>query len=259
MLNIDIVFIIYGILLIFVSSLTIIVKEPKTPEIAIGANLKSMFSTKKNWKVYIFAFFTNIIDAFMTLFVALFILIQWGLVEPEGASIGILEENIDLYTPQSLANLLIAVGIIIGSIIGGRFADLKSRKISMYLGYIFCSVSFLLMLINLGPIMYIIFAVIIGFGAGWRSASYSAIMGQISQQYPEMDGTFFSLGNSFTNAGTILGLSISGVMFNVFGAMTSNYLIIYGAMLIFIALLQAIAPFSLWMIKSEEYEVKSAK
>lgn len=44
-------------------------------------------------------------------------------------------------------------------------------------------------------------------------------------------------------------------MFNVFGAMTSNYLITYGVMFLFIALLQAKAPFSPLMIKSEEYKV----
>jgi len=254
--NIDIIFICIGILFMIISSLMIFIKEPKTPKITIGNNLRKMVLTKKNWKVFSYAFFDTILDGFIMLFVALFILIQLGLVEPLGASISVLQDNINLYIPQANINLIISFGIVIGAIIGGRFADLKSRRLSVYIGYSICIGSFLLMLINVGAIVTIIFSVIIGLGSGWRSASYSAVMGQIAKQYPEMDSTFFSLGNSFANAGTVLGLFITGAMFSVFEGFSTNYLVIFGLMFIFMALLQCTGPLIFSTIKPIEYEYK---
>lgn len=254
--NIDIIFIIVGALLVVITSLMIIIKEPNTPKIRIGQNLKMMVFTKKNWKVFSYALFDAVLDGFIMLFIALFILIQLGLVDPAGASIAILQEDINLYIPQANINLLVSIGIVIGAIIGGRFADLKSRRISVYIGYAICIGSFLLMLINVVVWLYFIFAIIIGVGSGWRIASYSAVMGQVAKQYPEMDSTFFSLGNSFANTGTAMGLFITGAMFSVFEGFSTNYLVIFGSMFIFIALLQCIGPLIFSTIKPIEYEYK---
>lgn len=255
-LNAELMFMIFGILTIIFSISTIIINHIEIPEVEIRKNFKKMFLTKKNWKVYLWSFFDSVVDDVIILFVALFLLIQMGFVQSTGASIDLLEEDVNLYIPQANINLIVSIGIIIGALAGGTIADKKSRKFAVYLGYLIAISSVFLILLNWGVFFLIVFAIIIGLGWGWRNASYSAVLGEISKQYPEMDSTFFSIGTSFANIGAVVGLVIAGALFDVFSNLTTNFLVIYAGVFIFMAIFQGLAPLMFSRIKSNEYEFK---
>jgi len=255
--SVEMIFVIFGILMILFSLLTLVVKEAQRPaEFEIGTHLKNVFTTGKNWKVFVWAFFDTIVEAVVVLFVALYLLIQMDFVQPVGATIDLLEEDINLYIPQANINLIIALGIIGGALLGGYVADLKSRKIATYLGYVVAISSYLLMIINLGWIMFIVFAIVVGVGFGIRNAAYAAVLGEVSQKYPEIDSTYYSIGTSMSNLGSTIGLLVVGAMFDILAGFTSDILVIYSGIFLFMAIIQVMGPIFFAFIKSEEYELK---
>lgn len=252
---IEAIFLIFGILILIFSLLTLIVKEPPiSTSFELGTQLKSVFKTGKNWKVFIWAFWDTIVEAVVVLFVSLYLLIQLGFVQPEGATIDLLDDDINLYVPQAFITLIIGIGIIIGAVVGGFIAD-RSRKKAIYIAYFVAIPSYLIMVINIAPGLFIVFAIIIGLGYGLRNAAFAAVLGEISQQYPKINSTYYSIGTSFANLGGTLGLLLVGEMFNVFAGFSSDIIVIYGGVFIFMALLQIAAPIFFAFIKSEEYEI----
>ena len=59
----------------------------------------------------------------------------------------------------------------------------------------------------------IIFSFLIGISSGWKSSAFSAVIGQESQLYPEMDSTYYATCNSFVNLGSTLGLQLTSILF----------------------------------------------
>ncbi len=182
------------------------IEHPK--DVDVMANLKLIFKRSENWKVFIFSFFSSIAAGVISAFVSLYILIQAGLVNPTGATLASLED-VSLYQNQALLTLIISLGIFAGSIIGGIIADKKSRRMALLLSLLFTPVSLLLLLIPAPFIFLLIFAVLVGFSYGWGFSSYTAIAGEYSQQYPEMDSTYYSICVYFLNFGTVLGLVLT--------------------------------------------------
>jgi PAT family beta-lactamase induction signal transducer AmpG len=252
-INVESLFIIYGVIMI-ISTLTIlIIKEPKEYLKAdVKKNLKIMFTNKRDWKVYIYALFNAVIDAFVLLFLSLYLLIQLGHL-PEGSSLYFLEETTDaqLYVEQARTTLIISIGIIIGSIIGGTYSDLKSRRSSVIISLILSTITLSLMLIPFDAIILLFIAGGIGVGIGWRHASYSAVVGEISKEYPEMDSTYYSLANSLANLGSTLGLFITGRIFAIVG----SYWIVF--LLMAVVNNFGIIPFLL--INKDDYESKKER
>ena len=251
--SVESLFILYGILMI-VSTLTIlIIKEPEEYLRAdIRKNLKAMFSRKRDWKVYIYALFNAIIDAFVLLFLSLFLLVQMGLL-PEGTSLYYTEEtaNTSIYMDQARTTLIISIGIIIGAVLGGAYSDLVSRKSSVILSLLISTITLLLMLIPFDVSILLLIAGTIGVGIGWRHASYSAVIGEMSKKYPEMDSTYFSLANSLANGGSTLGLFITGQIFAIVGQ--------YWVVFLIMAIVNNFGLIPFMLLKSEDYEIKRSK
>jgi PAT family beta-lactamase induction signal transducer AmpG len=243
-------FVIYGILII-ISTLSILAIREQGDYLKadVGKNLKEMFTKKRDWQVYIYSLFNAVIDAFVLLFLSLYLLIQQGLL-PEGSSLYYTEEtsNPIIYLYQANTTLIISIGIIIGSVIGGTYSDLKSRKTSVYLSLVISTVTLLLMLISFDVTILLFIAGAIGVGIGWRHASYSAVVGEMSKKYPEMDSTYYSIANSLANAGATLGLFITGRIFALLG----SYFIVF----LLMAIINNFGLIPFLLIKSEDYEVK---
>ncbi len=246
-------FIVIGIAMIIFPFLVLLVKEvEKSLEINALENLKIIFGKRKNWKVFIFSLFNAVGDGVIFVILPLFVLIQWGLVGATGSEIDLIG-NADLYAPNALVAFVVGLGVITGALIGGRIADLQSRKRSVYFSLFLTTGSFLLFVIPVPWYILMIFAFFIGGSAGWRNSAFSAVIGQESQQYPEMDSTYYATCNSFVNLGSTIGLQLTSILFISFAGLPvfGTYAIIFLIMAILINL--DFLPF--FTLDPKEYEI----
>ncbi|MFX1258394.1 MAG: MFS transporter [Promethearchaeota archaeon] len=257
---IEYAFIGLGIAMIIFSLLIIIVKEFKK-SIKINAidNLKVIFSKAKNWKVYIFSLFISIVDGVIFLFIPLFILIQWGLIGATGASIDLIGDPTreDLYAPNAFSAFIIGLGFIIGALIGGRMADLQSRKYSVYISFLITTVSLLIFLIPVNWSILIFFAFLLGGSAGWKISAFSAVIAQESQLYPDYSATYYATCNSFTNLGSIIGLELTSILFA--GLFRLPTFTIYAIIFLFMAIIINIGVIPFLIMDPNEYEIDSTE
>ena len=173
-----------------------------------------------------------------------------------------LQQTRELYIINASISVIIGIGVIIGAVIGGRIADLKSRKKSVYSSLIITTISFLLFLIpvhyienaHLPYIILLIFAGIVGSTNGWRKSAYSAVIGQISKQYPEANSTYFATCNSFTNGGTILGLTLTGILLGALQGL--DVYMTFSIIFVFMIIASNISLIPFMLINSKDYELK---
>ncbi|MFX1390913.1 MAG: MFS transporter [Promethearchaeota archaeon] len=254
--GVEFVFIGLGIAMMIFSFTTLIVKERvKTLQVNAVENLKIIFGKRKNWKVYAFSILNAFCDGVVFVLVPLFILLQWGLVTASEASLDLIgdptKEN--LYAPQALIAFIIGLGVIFGAVIGGRVADLQSRKKSVYISLILTSISFLLFMIPIIWPLLMIFAFLLGGSAGWRNSALSAVIGQESQQYPEMDSTYYATCNSFVNLGTTIGLELTSILIGVLTGLEAFW--IFAIIFLFMAIFMNLDLLPFKTLDPKDYEI----
>lgn len=246
-------FIVLGIAMIIFPFLVLIVKEVEKPlEINALENLKIIFGKLKNWKVFVFSLFNAVCDGVIFVILPLFVLIQWGLVGATGSEIDLIG-NTDLYAPNALVAFVVGLGVIAGALIGGRIADLQSRKRSVYFSLFITTGSFLLFVIPVPWYILMIFAFFIGGSAGWRNSAFSAVIGQESQQYPEMDSTYYATCNSFVNLGSTIGLQLTSILFISFAGLPVFG--IYALIFLIMAILINLDFLPFFTLDPKEYEI----
>ena len=253
---VELIFIGLGIAMMIFSFTTLMVKETvKNIEINAVENLKVIFGKRKNWKVYAFSLFNAFCDGIVFVLVPLFILIQWGLVVATGATMDLIGDPTrpDLYAPQALVAFIIGLGVIIGAIIGGRIADLQSRKRSVYISFILTTISFLLFIIPISWPVLMIFSFLLGASAGWRNSAFSAVIGQESQQYPEMDSTYYATCNSFSNLGSTIGLQLTSILIGVLAGLQAFW--IFAIIFLFMAIVMNIGLIPFFTLDPKDYEI----
>jgi PAT family beta-lactamase induction signal transducer AmpG len=258
--GVQLVFIGLGVIMMIFSFFTLIVKERlKIIEVNVVENLKIIFGKRKNWKVYAFSILNALCDGVVFVVVPLFILLQWGLVSASGASLDLIgDPNAqDLYAPQALIALIIGLGVIIGAVIGGRVSDLQSRKRSVYISIVLTSISFLLFIIPIIWPLLMIFAFILGASAGWRNSAFSAVIGQESQLYPEMDSTYYATCNSFVNLGTTIGLELTSILIGVLAGLEAFW--IYAIVFLFMAVIMNLDLIPFKTLDPKDYEINIDK
>lgn len=250
------IFIGLGIAMMAFSFTTLTIKDRVT-KIQVNAveNLKVIFGKRKNWKVYAFSLFNAFCDGIIFVLIPLFILIQMGLVSATGASMDIIGDPTQqqLYAPQAFITFIIGLGVITGALIGGRIADLQSRKRSVIIGFTLTIISFLLFIIPIIWPVLIIFALIVGSSAGWRNSAFSAVIGQESQQYPEMDSTYYATCNSFTNVGSTIGLQTTSILIGILAGFQTFW--IYAIVFLFLAIVMNIGFGTFFILDPKDYEV----
>ena len=246
-------FVVLGIAMIIFPFLVLIVKEVEKPlEINALENLKIIFGKLKNWKVFVFSLFNAVCDGVIFVILPLFVLIQWGLVGATGSEIDLIG-NADLYAPNALVAFVVGLGVIAGALIGGRIADLQSRKRSVYFSLFITTGSFLLFVIPVPWYILMIFAFFIGGSAGWRNSAFSAVIGQESQQYPEMDSTYYATCNSFVNLGGTIGLQLTSILFICFAGLPVFG--IYALIFLIMAILINLDFLPFFTLDPKEYEI----
>lgn len=260
LIDLRFIFIGLGIMTILFSLITLNIQHVEILQgVNLIPNLKLIFKKRENWKMFGFSFFMAIVDGVIFVFLALFLLIKFGLIEASGATMDILEEDINLYSPQAFISFLTGVGVLLGAFIGGYIADKKSRRISVFSSLGLTTGSLLLLLLPIpSTVIWVlfIFAGIVGSSSGWSNAAFSAVASQYSKQYPEATSTYYSICTSFINFGTMLGLSFTGIVFSSISTITSDVLVVYGTVFITMIILSSIALIPFLLLNRNIYELK---
>ncbi len=258
LIPIELIFSIVGILMIGFSFLTLLIKEVEdTRSINVLSNMKSIFKRGENWKVFTYSFFGAIADGVIVAFLSLYIIVKMGLLNPIGATLDTLEGDLSLYDEQAMISLIIGLGIIVGAILGGVIADKISRRLSVYISFLLTFVALLLLLVPVPVFLILVFAFIIGSSSGWSNSSFSAVSGEYSKQYPEITSTYFSLCTSFINLGTMLGLMLTGILFDNLTGPTTDITTVFGTIFLFMAFISIIGIVPFLLLDRNQYEFKS--
>jgi PAT family beta-lactamase induction signal transducer AmpG len=256
----DLIFIMLGILTIVFAIFILYIKDIEEPkEVNFLSNLKLIIVKGENWKLFIFSFFTAIIDGVIFSVLSLYILIRAGVVAAEGATIEMLEAEINLYEPQAFISAIAGGGILIGAFIGGYVADLKSRRFAYYLSLVLIIGSLILLLIPVSVIILLIFVMIVGAASGFSHSSFGSIASGYSREYQEVRSSYFALSASFVNFGTMLGLTLTGTIFELMSGITSDTYLIYSIVFIFMAILSTIGIIPFLTLDPKIYEYKDKK
>lgn len=256
----ELIFIMLGILTIVFAMFVLYIKDIEEPrKIDYFTNLKLIIVKGKNWKLFIFSFFTAIIDGVIFSVISLYVLIRAGIITAEGATLEMLETEINLYEPQAFISSIVGGGILLGAFLGGYIADLKSRRFTYYLGLVFITGSLILLLIPVPVIILLIFLIIVGAASGWSHASFGSIASGYSREYNEVRSSYFALSASFVNFGTMLGLSLTGMILESMSEITSDTYLIYSVVFIFMAILSNIGLIAFLTLDPKIYEYKTKK
>lgn len=256
----DLIFIMLGILTIVFATFILYIKDIEEPrKVNYLSNLKLIIGKGENWKLFSFSFFTAIIDGVIFSVISLYILIRAGIVAAEGATIEMLEAEINLYEPIAFISAIAGGGILLGAILGGYFADLKSRRFAYYLSLVLITGSLLLLLIPVSVVILLIFVIIVGSASGWSHSSFGAIASGYSREYHEVRSSYFALSASFVNFGTMLGLVITGIIFELMSEITSDTYLIYSVVFIFMAILSNVGIIAFLTLDPKIYEHKTKK
>ena len=256
----DLIFIMLGILTIVFATFILYIKDIEEPrKVNYLSNLKLIIGKGENWKLFSFSFFTAIIDGVIFSVISLYILIRAGIVAAEGATIEMLEAEINLYEPIAFISAIAGGGILLGAILGGYFADLKSRRFAYYLSLVLITGSLLLLLIPVPVVILLIFVIIVGSASGWSHSSFGAIASGYSREYHEVRSSYFALSASFVNFGTMLGLILTGIIFDSMSEITSDTYLIYSVVFIFMAILSNVGIIAFLTLDPKIYEHKTKK
>ncbi|GAJ02295.1 unnamed protein product, partial [marine sediment metagenome] len=173
-------------------------------------------------------------------------------------AIDLLKKDISLYGPQALITLFIGVGVILGALVGGSIADLKTRRLSVYISLALTTLALLFQLIPAEWFVLLVFAFIIGASSGWSNASFSAVASEYSKKYPEATSTYYSICTSFINFGSQIGLIIMGIVFSTVSGASTDIRLSFGIIFIVMIFLSSLAliPFLLLDRKQYEYKLK---
>ncbi len=203
-----------------------------------------------------------VVDGVIFLFIALYILIRAGMVNPVGATIEVLEGDLNLYYPQAFITLIVSLGVLAGAFIGGRVADKISRRIAVFSSFALTTGALLLLLIPVPSTLIfilLIFSFIAGSSSGWSNSAFSSVAGQYAKQYPDAPGTYLSICTSFINFGTLMGMSLTGIIFTNVAGITTDVIAIYATIFIAMMIISNIALIPFLLMDRNQYEYKLAQ
>ncbi|TFG26292.1 MAG: MFS transporter [Promethearchaeota archaeon] len=249
-ITVQIIFIIVGVSMIFISSSIILIKEVIVLfEVKIKKHLKEMFNNKRDWLAYLYSLLRSLLDGVIILLISLIILIKIGIIKADGASLSLESQDMSVYLYQANISLIVSIGIIVGALVGGRLADLKSRRSSLILSIIITFFSLILLIIDFNVISILLFvASLSGVALGWRRAIAAAILGEIAKYHPEMNSTNFSISMAFANIGASIGLFFTGIIINITQDFSATFL--------YLGLFSLLVVIPLLLMNPKDYEYK---
>lgn len=254
---VPLLFVLEGLLLIISCSFPYFIQETELPEdIKVWTDLKNIVNKRKNWKVFLFTLLDNIPYNILTVAFGLLVLIYMpnSPISAEVTTIQLMGESLELFTFYSILGAINGVGIIIGSIIGGKLAD-KRRKMAVYVGNLMYIPFFLISAVFIGSLwLGVIMMVILGAGQGAVKAAYQSVRGDIAKKYPKLKSTYYALLISFLNGGAVVGMGITAILLPTFAGIFKEFVFIYFCIMIVMSIFQICSFLVFRTIDEEEYE-----
>ena len=255
------IFIGVGIMTILFTMLLLIVKERDPIEYDIGLikwfkkELGPIFEKRENWKLFAYCLIISIYGVIIMIILPLYILIQSGLVDAEGATISSIAVDINLYRPQAIITTVLSIGIISGSILGGYITDKRTRRFGAIFTLLLSIISTILIVLSFNIIFLLIITIFAGMSVGSFNSVLSALAGEYSKKHSETRGTFFATGMSFSNFGSSIGLFLAGFLFIQISNITTEVKVIYGAIFLIILLISLLQLIPLLTMDRKQYEL----
>jgi MFS family permease len=200
----------------------------------------------------------NIPYGVMTIAYGLLVLIYMpnSPITAQVTSISLLGNSLELFGYFSILGAINGVGIIIGSVIGGRLSD-KRRRLSVYVGNLMYIPFFLISTFFIGNLLLgLIMMVILGTGQGTVKAAYQSIRGDLAKQYPDLKSTYYALLISFLNGGSMVGLVLTAMLLPIFSGIFTEFYLIYLFIMLILAGFQTLSFLIFMTIPKEDYEFK---
>ncbi|TXT60022.1 MAG: membrane protein of unknown function [Promethearchaeota archaeon] len=264
----NILFILTGILTIIACFLPYYIKEPELKEIdktKWNKNLLSVFTKKKNWKVFSYTFFGAIQAVMILTFFNYVILIGLGVIDVQETILSIIQgDAVSLLGWSSIFYLLNGIGTVVGSLIAGKFGDISRRKTVSYVYLIY--IPFLLIsvlpfiltdLYVIALIFGILFQILFGAVQGALVVSNQTVRGDLSKNnYPNLKSTYYALLVSFSNGGQNFGTLLGSWLFTFFAIFIGSFNLIYFFISAFCGLSLLVSFFLFRTIDPKDYEFK---
>jgi MFS family permease len=263
-----ILFILTGILTIIACFLPYYIQEPELKEVnkeKWNKDLLSVFTKRKNWKVFSYTFLGAIQAVMLLTFFNYVILVAMGVIDVQNTILSIIQgDAVNLLGWSSLFYLLNGIGTVIGSLISGKFGDISRRRTvsAVYLIYIpFCLITvlpFIFVDTYLVALVFgIIFLVLFGAVQGALVVSNQTVRGDLSKKdYPNLKSTYYALLVSFSNGGQNFGTLAASWLFTFFALFLTSFNLIYFFIASFCALSLLISFLLFRTIDPKDYEFK---
>jgi MFS family permease len=263
-----ILFILTGILTIIACFLPYYIQEPELKEVnkeKWNKDLLSVFTKRKNWKVFSYTFLGAIQAVMLLTFFNYVILVAMGVIDVQNTILSIIQgDAVNLLGWSSLFYLLNGIGTVIGSLISGRFGDISRRRTvsAVYLIYIpFCLISVLPFIFIdtyiVALVFGIIFQVLFGAVQGALVVSNQTVRGDLSKKdYPNLKSTYYALLVSFSNGGQNFGTLAASWLFTFFALFLTSFNLIYFFIASFCSLSLLISFLLFRTIDPKDYEFK---
>ncbi|MCP4763060.1 MAG: MFS transporter [archaeon] len=255
--NIEILFILTGILMLISSTLPFLVKEiPRKVEINIIKEVKNILTHVKGYKVMFFTFISSIVGQIIVTFFGYFILISADVISISGTFISLMEDEtktayLDFFT---LFTILSGVGTMVGSLMMGIFAD-KGRKRAIQLTYSIYIPICLMSNILFGLLFGCAGLFIFGIAEGFLTVIGQTIRGDAANKnFPDSKSTYYALLISFVNLGFAAGRILSAFLLNTMSLLFDNYSIIYLIVTLLCSGFLVLSYFVFKKIDPEDYE-----
>ena len=235
-----VLFVITGILMIIVSLLPRLIKEPPLKIVTaqeMGKDMLSLITKRSNWKMFIYTFTASFSGVVIATFLGYVILATIGVISVEDTLLSITTgAPLDLLIWSTIFYVSQGAGTILGSLVSGRFSDKDRRKTALIAYYVyiplilFTVVPFILTNAYLPAIIIgMILQVGLGFIQAWLLISGSTIRGDISKKvYPDLKSTYYSVLISFWNFGQSFGSLAGGTwLFSYLATTTLHFNAMY--------------------------------
>jgi len=257
---VQILFLIAGISILFSSFFVYYIKEPpitKAPH--IFEDLKRIVTEKNNWKVFAWTLITAMTYPLLMGAFLYFMLITMGVIDVEQATLSLeAGQTTDAFI---IINIVISglngIGIVLGSLIMGRFAD-KTRKGAMKLVYFIYIPIGLVSNLFIGIFLGLGAQILFGFIYGSITIIGQTIRGDIAKKnFPDLKSTYYALLISFSNLGQSFGSLILAFMFLSVAPVIANFFILYFLITIISTIIIIASYLVFRTIDPEEYEFKT--
>ena len=250
-------FIMEGILMIIVCFSPYFIEEEllSGEKVYVWKKVKEIFSKKQNWKVFTFSAIDRIDGIIIGTFYGLLIWMSLGFIKLEGTTVTYLlsDEGLELYLVAFFFSVLTVIGILLGSFIGGRFAD-KNRRYAVYFGHLVYIPWLFFSMFFIGFVGGIIGYITLAFSNTAIMVANQTIRGDMSKNYPEMKATYFAITISATNFGMMIGAFIGGLIFILLALYGADFTLIYFIVALFCVGVQLLSFWVFMKIDPAEYE-----